>query len=83
MKELVIYGKTDCSQCDSLLTRLGNDNYTYLTLGIDFTREELMNIAETQEGLEKLYNEAKKIDNENYVSTINGIKYSIKVQATN
>ena len=25
-------------------------------------REELMNIAETQEGLEKLYNEAKKID---------------------
>ncbi len=28
----------------------------------------------------KLLNEAKKIDNENYVSTINGIKYSIKVQ---
>ena len=44
MKELVIYGKTDCPQCDSLLNRLGNDNYTYLTLGIDFTREELMNI---------------------------------------
>ena len=44
MKELVIYGKADCSQCDSLLTRLGNDNYTYLTLDLDFTREELMNI---------------------------------------
>lgn len=29
----------------------------------------------------KLLNEAKKIDNENYVSTINGIKYSIKASA--
>ncbi len=27
----------------------------------------------------KLLNEAKKIDNENYVSTINSIKYSIKI----
>lgn len=27
----------------------------------------------------KLLNEAKKVDNENYISTINGIKYSIKV----
>lgn len=26
----------------------------------------------------KLLNEAKKVDNENYVSTVNGIKYSIK-----
>lgn len=44
MKELVIYGKTDCPQCDSLLNRLGNHSYTYLTLDLDFTREELMNI---------------------------------------
>ncbi|QEZ89379.1 LolA-like outer membrane lipoprotein chaperone [Aliarcobacter cibarius] len=29
----------------------------------------------------KLLNEAKKIDNENYVSTINGIKYNIKASA--
>ncbi|WP_198306386.1 LolA-like outer membrane lipoprotein chaperone [Arcobacter vandammei] len=28
----------------------------------------------------KLLNEAKKVDNENYISTINGIKYSIKVK---
>lgn len=44
MKELVIYGKTDCPQCDSLLNRLKNVPFKYLTLGIDFTREELMDI---------------------------------------
>lgn len=47
MKELVIYGKTDCPQCDSLLNRLKSVPFKYLTLGIDFTREELMDIKPT------------------------------------
>ena len=43
---LVVYGKTDCSQCTELLELLANTatDVTYLTLDIDYTREELMNI---------------------------------------
>lgn len=44
MKELVIYGKTDCPQCDSLLSKLGTKKFKYLTLGADFTREDLMEV---------------------------------------
>ena len=44
MKELVIYGKTDCPQCDALLARLNETELTYLTLDVDFTREDLMDI---------------------------------------
>lgn len=44
MKELVIYGKPDCPQCDALLTRLNKTELTYLTLDVDFTREDLMDI---------------------------------------
>lgn len=46
MKELVIYSKTDCSQCEELMNRLDstNVNYTYLTLGESYDREELMEI---------------------------------------
>lgn len=46
MKELVIYSKTDCSQCEELMHRLDstNVNYTYLTLGESYDREELMEI---------------------------------------
>ena len=44
MKELVIYGKTDCPQCDNLLNKLGDTHLTYLTLDVHFTREELMYI---------------------------------------
>lgn len=44
MKELVIYGKADCPQCDALLVRLNETELTYLTLGVHFTREDLMDI---------------------------------------
>ena len=45
-KELVIYGKEDCPQCDSLKLRLTNDNipFTYLVLNKDFSTKELMEI---------------------------------------
>ncbi len=48
MKKLVIYGKNDCPQCDALKLQLSNIDYTYLTLDVDFTREELVEIKPPQ-----------------------------------
>ena len=45
-KELVIYGKSDCAQCDSLKMRLTSEDipYTYLLLNTDYGTKELMEI---------------------------------------
>jgi glutaredoxin len=43
----IVYGKNNCLYCDKskeLLTETKSD-YTYLELGISFTREELLNMA--------------------------------------
>ena len=46
MKELIIYGKTDCSQCIELKHTLDSKGlvYTYLILDEDFSRDELVKI---------------------------------------
>ena len=44
MKELVIYGKEDCPQCDALLLRLNKTKLRYLKLGVHFTRKDLMDV---------------------------------------
>ncbi len=41
---ITIYGKDDCPQCDKAkqIVELRNEEYTYLKLGKDFTKEELL-----------------------------------------
>lgn len=45
-KELIIYGKSECPQCDTLLHKLNEFelDFTYLTLDLNYKREELMDI---------------------------------------
>ena len=45
-KELIIYGKTDCSQCIELKHTLDSKglDYTYLILDEDFSRDDLVKI---------------------------------------
>ena len=45
-KELVIYGKPGCPQCDSLKLRLDSEKipYTYLVLNVDYGIKDLMEI---------------------------------------
>ena len=38
---IVIYGKTNCSNCEMLRDILKNTKHKYLTYGVDFTTKEL------------------------------------------
>ena len=44
---LVIYSKDNCQQCDSakLLCQMKGVDYVVKTLGVDYTRDELMHIS--------------------------------------
>jgi glutaredoxin 3 len=43
---ITIYGKDDCPQCEKAkhIAELRNEEYTYLKLGKDFTKEELFEL---------------------------------------
>ena len=45
-KELIIYGKDNCPQCNTLKLRLAHDEipYTYLNLNTDYGIKDLMEI---------------------------------------